>query len=89
MKNKGLHTTKKSGFKAPQNYFEAFETNIKTIAHLKNEVPQSGFKTPSNYFDSFTVHFLAPQKEIKVVPLYKKAVLTIGAIAAVLLLFLV
>ena len=87
MKNKGLHTVKNTGFKTPQNYFETFETTIQTTAYLKNEVPQSGFTTPKNYFDTFEVAIPAIKKETKVIPLYKKVVLSLGSIAAALLLF--
>lgn len=87
MKNKGLHIIKKSGFKTPQNYFETFEANIKTTAQLKENVPQSGFKTPNNYFDTFTVAIPTLKKDTKVIPLYKKIVLSVGSIAAAILLF--
>ncbi|TYB77437.1 hypothetical protein ES677_00455 [Bizionia gelidisalsuginis] len=87
MKNKGLHTIKNTGFKTPQNYFEAFEINIQTTARLKKEVPQSGFKTPDHYFETFKVISPTLKKETKVLPLYKKVILSFGSIAAALLVF--
>ncbi|MDX1270694.1 hypothetical protein [Bizionia paragorgiae] len=87
MKNKGLHIIKESGFKTPSNYFEGLETEILTTARLKNNAAQSGLKAPSNYFETFEVSIPASSKEVKVIPLYKKIVLSVGSIAAALLLF--
>lgn len=61
----------KSGFRIPENYFEEFETRL--FVEIKKETSKSkkiasGFKVPEGYFDNFEV---SPQKETKLIPLFK------------------
>jgi len=85
MKNENLHTTKDSGFKVPQNYFEGLEDSILNEVKLKSTISDSGFKAPENYFETFKV---SVEKETKVISLFnKKAVLYVSSIAAAIVLF--
>lgn len=60
---------------------------------LENEPKvKSGFKTPDHYFDTLSVKVLEEinEREVKVIPLYKrKKVISIAAAAAVFVAFLI
>lgn len=60
---------------------------------LENEPKvKSGFKTPDHYFDTLSAKVLEQinEREVKVIPLYKrKKVISIAAAAAVLIAFLI
>ncbi|WP_417352114.1 hypothetical protein [Flavobacterium alkalisoli] len=51
---------------------------------------KSGFTTPDNYFDDFTEKLMQqlPEREVKVVPLYKRATVWVSSIAAILVVAL-
>jgi hypothetical protein len=85
---------KKSGFKAPENYFENFETEL--FIRLKEEKfpKKSGFEVPDGYFDSLETTLLEKvnKKEVlsnetgKVISLFPKRYYAYtAAIAACLL----
>lgn len=60
---------------------------------LENEPKiKSGFKTPDHYFDTFSAKVLEQinEREVKVIPLYKrKKVISIAAAAAVFIAFMI
>ncbi|OBQ55459.1 hypothetical protein JJL45_07825 [Tamlana sp. s12] len=96
MKTNKIHNIKSSGFKAPQDYFDAFDDKL--MDKLKNESPvhdikTSGFEVPKDYFktlDNTIIKKIESDKPTtKVIPLFnKKMILYATSIAAaVLLLF--
>lgn len=90
MKIQKLHTTKKTGFKVPKDYFYGLEDSIINQAKLSEIIKSSGFKTPPVYFDSLEDKILAKTKqEPKLIYLFTKQNLMYAAsIAAVLILML-
>jgi len=90
MKNKKLHSVKKSGFETPNNYFETFEEQLLRNIKLSETVEKSGFKTPEDYFETFEDKFqqtFEKQNNTKVIALFNwKQVASVAAIAACLLL---
>lgn len=56
----------------------------------ENKKIKTGFTTPEDYFDSLTERLMLqlPEKEAKVIPLYRKATVWISTAAAVLVLAL-
>jgi len=84
MKEKHLHNIKNTGFKTPNNYFEELEESILIETKLKSIAKNTGFKTPKEYFGTFETSAI---KGSKVIPLYKRKVITyISSIAAAALL---
>lgn len=85
MENKNLHNIKETGFKVPQNYFEAFEDTILNEVKLKSIVSQSGLKIPKGYLDNFNV---SVKEETKVISIFnKKNIIFVSSIAAAIILF--
>jgi len=90
-----LNNLKKTGFKTPDNYFDAIEDNIMNAIKLENNLnlsKETGFKTPDNYFDAIedvVINKIEIKKTPKVIPLFSKRNLLYasGIAAAVLLLF--
>lgn len=56
----------------------------------ENNKIEQGFNPPESYFDNFTERLMQklPEKETRVIPLYKKASVWISSVAAVLILAL-
>lgn len=85
MENKNLHNIKETGFKVPQNYFEALEDTILNEVKLKSIVSQSGLKIPKGYLDNFNV---SVKEETKVISIFnKKNIIFVSSIAAAIILF--
>jgi hypothetical protein len=90
--NKKFNITK-TGFKAPENYFESVEdsvfSKIKSENSLKS-VKDSGYKIPEGYLDTVEENILNKlNNETKVVSLFtrKNLVYISGMAAAILILF--
>lgn len=81
-----------TGFKTPENYFEALEENILAKIALQKKISkQNPFQVPENYFgsiDDAILEKVSNQKiEVKVIPLYKKKFIRYAAaVAAVFVL---
>ena len=92
MKQNKLHNIKKTGFKAPDGYFNTLEDVVLSDIKLKTMSSDSGFKLPEDYFnaleDTITNKVLT-KTPTKVIPLFRKRPLIYisGIAAAVLLLF--
>ncbi|AEH01833.1 hypothetical protein [Lacinutrix sp. 5H-3-7-4] len=85
MENKNLHNIKETGFKVPQNYFEALEDTILNEVKLKSIVSESGLKAPKGYLDNFNV---SVKEETKVISIFnKKNIIFVSSIAAAIILF--
>lgn len=85
MENKNLHNIKETGFKVPQNYFEALEDTILNEVKLKSIVSESGLKAPKGYLDDFNV---SVKEETKVISIFnKKNIIFVSSIAAAIILF--
>lgn len=56
----------------------------------KEQKIKSGFTAPEGYFDAFTEKMMQqlPEKEVKVIPIYKRASVWISSVAAVLVIAL-
>ena len=83
-----MNTNKKhieTGFKTPDNYFDAFENNLFEQLQLEKE---TGFTAPESYFenlDAILLEKIEQQKKAKVISLInKKQLLYISSIAAAL-----
>ncbi len=92
MKQNKLHNIKKTGFKAPEDYFNTLEDAILSDIKLKKTSSDSGFKLPENYFDTLEdkiIDKVSTKAPTKVVPLFRKRTIIYisSAAAAVLLLF--
>ncbi|OIQ22928.1 hypothetical protein [Lacinutrix sp. MedPE-SW] len=85
MENKNLHNIKETGFKVPQDYFEALEDTILNEVKLKSIVSESGLKIPKGYLDNFNV---SVKEETKVISIFnKKNIIFVSSIAAAIVLF--
>lgn len=85
MENKNLHNIKETGFKVPQDYFEALEDTILNEVKLKSIVSESGLKIPKDYLDNFNV---SVKEETKVISIFnKKNIIFVSSIAAAIVLF--
>lgn len=85
MENKNLHNIKETGFKVPQDYFEALEDTILNEVKLKSIVSESGLKIPKDYLDNFNV---SVKEETKVISIFnKKNIIFVSSIAAAIILF--
>ena len=95
MKYKNLHNVKKTGFKAPDAYFESIEDRV--VNRLNDDVnlddkSDSGFKMPDNYIGSIedkVFDTLNEDKAVKVIPLFsRRNILYVsGVAAAIMILF--
>ena len=90
-----LNNIKETGFKTPDNYFDAVEDNIMDAIHQKNnlnQVKDSGFNIPKNYFDSLEdsiINKIEKEDTSKVIKLFNKRNLIYASsiAAAILILF--
>jgi len=90
-----LNNIKKTGFKTPDNYFDAVEDNIMNAIKQENNLnlsKETGFKTPNNYFDAIEdviINKIETKSTPKVILLFSKRNLLYASsiAAAVLLLF--
>ena len=76
----------KTGFKTPENYFDAFENNL--FEQLQIET-KTGFKVPDNYFDTLETDVLKqiePSKTKVISLINRKQLAYISTIAAALVL---
>lgn len=88
MKKNSLHNKQETGFKTPQDYFNAFEDDLKIKIATEQFPKKAGFNTPEGYFDSIDAKNLIPQNEKgKVISLLSwKSVSLVASIAAVLII---
>ncbi|OUR93331.1 hypothetical protein A9Q87_05120 [Flavobacteriales bacterium 34_180_T64] len=95
MTNKRLHTIKKTGFKAPDNYFESFDERLLDTFNANQQlsnIETSGHKIPEQYLESFDKKLLSkisPINEPKVVQFisWNKLAYTIAVAASLILIF--
>ncbi|UKM64715.2 hypothetical protein GSB9_01272 [Flavobacteriaceae bacterium GSB9] len=92
MKDKKMHSIKKTGFKVPNNYFDTLEDDLLPEIKLKTNLERSGFTVPKTYFsdlDSDIINKIQKENEPKVISIVsKKNLIYISSVAAaVLLLF--
>ncbi|GGD23943.1 hypothetical protein [Hyunsoonleella pacifica] len=95
MKNKNLHSTKTTGFKTPEGYFD--DLDEKLLQYIKSDdlsvdkIP-SGFKVPEHYFEGIEDNIItavSKEKDTKVIPLFsKKNIRYVSSIAASVLLLI-
>lgn len=93
MENENLHNIKSTGYKTPDNYFEALEDTIfSKLAeeNISSIVHSTGFKVPGSYFESLDSKILNAVEEkdtTKVISLFSwKKIAYISGIAASLIL---
>jgi len=90
-----LNNIKNTGFKTPNNYFDAVEDNIMDAIQQENNLnlsKKTGFKTPDNYFETIedaVINKLNKKDNSKVIKLFNKRNLIYASsiAAAILLLF--
>lgn len=89
-----LNNIKKTGFKTPDNYFDAVDDNIMNAIKQENSnlSMETGFKTPDNYFDAIedaVINKVQTKNTSKVIQLFSKRNLLYASsiAAAVLLIF--
>lgn len=92
MKQNKLHNIEETGFKIPDDYFNALEAIILSNIKLKKMSSDSGFKLPENYFNALEdtiTNKISTKTPTKVIPLFRKRTLIYisSTAAAVLLLF--
>ena len=96
MNSNNLHNIKRTGFKAPDAYFESFDemllNQLKVDDHLKRK-NDAGFKVPNRYFESFDATVLKElqKEEPKVISLslWKKVAFVSGIAACLAILLTV
>lgn len=80
----------KTGFKAPENYFNAFENNLFERLSIDRNDPKTGFKTPPSYFENFEERILErieqPNKTKVFSLINKKQLAYISSIAAAIVI---
>jgi len=88
-----LNNIKNTGFKTPDNYFDAVEDNIMNAIMQENNgslSKETGFKTPDNYFDAIEediINKIDIKNTPKVIQLFtRKNLLYVSSIAAAILL---
>ena len=90
MKKNKLHNIEETGFKVPDDYFDALEDVILSDIKLKKMSSDSGFKLPEDYFNALEATItnkMATKTHTKVIPLFRKRTLIyISSTAAVVLL---
>ena len=92
---KSINNIKETGFKTPNNYFDAVEDNIMNVIQQENSVDASketGFRTPEKYFDALEdviFNKIAKENSPKVITLFSKRNLIYASsiAAAILLIF--
>jgi hypothetical protein len=90
-----LNNIKETGFKTPDNYFDAIEDNIMDAIQQENSgdaAKETGFKTPEKYFDALEdviINKIENDNSPKVIALFSKRNLIYASsiAAAILLLF--
>ncbi len=90
-----LNNIKNTGFKTPDNYFNAVENNIMNAIKQESNLnlsKETGFKTPNNYFDSIedaVINKIETKTTSKVIPLFSKRNLIYASsiAAAILIMF--
>ncbi|MDO5977734.1 hypothetical protein [Flavivirga spongiicola] len=92
MKHNKLHNIEETGFKVPDDYFNALEDVILSDIKLKKMSSNSGFKLPEDYFNTLEnaiIDKVSTKTSTKVIPLFRKRTLIYisGIAATVLLLF--
>ena len=94
--NKELKNIKTTGFKTPDNYFDAIEDNVMDTIKLKEILnsDSNGQTIPVGYFDTIEESVFnkitSSKKEIKVVRLFtRKNMFYAASIAAVIILMLI
>jgi hypothetical protein len=92
VKKEKLHNIKSSGFKTPENYFNAFDDKLFERLNIKESIEgvnDSGFTTPKDYFESLEDKILNKLEDKPVVKLNtRKTLYYVAGIAASLLLLL-
>lgn len=94
MTNK-LNNIKNTGFKTPDNYFDAVEDNIMNALKQESNLNLSkevGFKTPDNYFDNLEnaiFNKIETENTTKVIKLFSKRnlIYASGIAAAIVIMF--
>lgn len=90
MKKEKLHNIKSSGFKTPENYFDAFDDKLFERLNIKESIEgvnDSGFTAPKDYFESLEDKILSKLEDKPVVRLNtRKTLYYVAGIAASLLL---
>ncbi|NQX84425.1 MAG: hypothetical protein HRT67_00625 [Flavobacteriaceae bacterium] len=93
--SKDLKHIKTSGFKVPEDYFEALEDHIIANSSLDTRISEAktlGFRVPKDYFETLEDSIfskLETCEETKVLPLFKKRnILSFSSIAAAFLIML-
>ncbi|WP_027138728.1 hypothetical protein [Gaetbulibacter saemankumensis] len=92
MKEKDLHSIKRTGFKVPENYFDTLEDYLVDEIKLKTQTTNQGFKVPDNYFDTLEDSILTQitkTKKTRVISIINKKQLAYlsGIAAAIVILF--
>ncbi len=85
--------TNDNNFEVPQNYFEELTERINTRIALE-ELPkaENAFAVPENYFDTLQsriadrIAATAPQKEAKIIPLWRRNIVKYASAACFLLI---
>ena len=94
MKKDKLHNIKKTGFNAPENYFDSFEENLMSRLNSKksiSNIEDTGFTVPDGYFKSLDDEIFNKIKddETPVISLsFRKPLYYIAGIAASIILIL-
>jgi len=89
MNTNNKHT--KTGFKAPDNYFDSFEEKLLNQLSIETEnnlIDKTGFKVPKDYFDTLEKDLLKKieKPETKVISLFnKKKLYYVASVAAILI----
>jgi len=90
VKKEKLHNIKSSGFKTPENYFDAFDDKLFERLNIKESIEgvnDSGFTAPKDYFESLEDKILSKLEDKPVVRLNtRKTLYYVAGIAASLLL---
>ena len=92
MKNEKLHPIKSTGYKLPNDYFNAVEESVFSKLkeeNIKLQIQSSGFKVPDDYFETFESSILSSnnKRATQVVSLFNwKKVVYISGIAASIIL---
>jgi len=91
---KKLNNIKVTGFKTPDNYFDAVEENIFNTLNREISIAiskETGFKTPSHYFDGIEeviINKTERKNTPKVISIFsKRNLLYVSSIAAAVLIF--
>ncbi|MEZ4802458.1 MAG: hypothetical protein R2797_06765 [Gelidibacter sp.] len=89
MKSKNLHTIKSTGYKTPDDYFEALEDAVFSKLNeerIASKVGSHGFKVPDNYFETLGSEILTvlnEKKSTKIISMFSwKTVASVSGIAA-------